>query len=56
MTILNKMKKLKKQQISNKEILNYIRNLIDFQKIKANTFSKLYYKIKKSNFNFKLFV
>ena len=37
MTILNKMKQLKKQQISNKEILNYIRNLIDFQKIKANT-------------------
>ena len=26
------------------------------KKIKANTFSKLYYKIKKSNFNFKLFV
>ena len=37
MTILNKMKQLKKQQISNKETLDYVRNLIDFQKIKANT-------------------
>ena len=37
MTISNKMKQLKKQQISNKEILNYVRNLIDFQIIKANT-------------------